>query len=159
MSPSAGVCLWSSWKWYAFCFLMRYSVWLYTAGTTLEMIAGSDTSVFSGLFFRDFTDGLMRDPQSFPRSLITGNGATMMSNRISHFFDLHGQSLTLDTACSTGLVALHLACESIYSGQSQISIVSGSNLMLNPDHFVLLSSLGYIPTQFAWSLLISSQIP
>ena len=66
----------------------------------------------------------------------------MMSNRISHFFDLRGPSMTIDTACSTALVALHMACQSLRSGESKISIVGGVNAMLNPDNFILLSSLG-----------------
>ena len=66
----------------------------------------------------------------------------MMSNRISHFFDLNGPSMTIDTACSTALVALHMACQSLRSGESKMAIVGGVNAMLNPDNFILLSSLG-----------------
>ena len=86
----------------------------------------------------------MRDPESFPRQVITGNGATMMSNRISHFFDLVGPSVTIDTACSTALVALHMASQSLRAGESELAIVTGVNAMLNPDNFILLSSLGYV---------------
>lgn len=73
---------------------------------------------------------------------MTGNGTAMLSNRVSHFFDLRGPSLTIDTACSTSLVALHLACQSLKAGESSMSIVGGANVMLNPDMFVTMSSLG-----------------
>lgn len=87
-------------------------------------------------------DSLMRDPETFPRYLLTGNGPTMMSNRISHFYDLHGPSMTVDTACSTGLVALHQACHSLRTGEAKMAIVGCANVMINPDIFVLMSSLG-----------------
>jgi acyl transferase domain-containing protein len=108
----------------------------------LAQVAGSNTSVFSGSFFHDYQDGLMRDPTTLPRFLVTGNGAAMAANRISHFFDLRGPSMTLDTGCSTTLTALHQACQGLKSGDADMSVVGGSNLMINSDNFVALGSLG-----------------
>ncbi|KAF4462939.1 type I polyketide synthase [Fusarium albosuccineum] len=71
----------------------------------------------------------------------------MASNRISHFFDLKGASATIDTACSSSLTALHLACQSLRTGDSTMSIVGGVNLILNPDMFIALSTLGMAGTQ------------
>lgn len=112
------------------------------AGLPLSKVAGTPTSVFAGAFFRDYHDSLMRDPETLPRFFMTGNGAAMISNRISHFFDLRGASVTVDTGCSTGLTALHLACQSIRAGEASMSIVGGANVMLNPDMFISMSSLG-----------------
>ena len=66
----------------------------------------------------------------------TGNGLTMMSNRLSWFYDLRGPSLTLDTACSSSLVALSLAVQQIRNSNSENrqAIVAGSNLILVPDY-------------------------
>lgn len=72
----------------------------------------------------------------------------MASNRVSHFFDLKGPSMTVDTGCSTTLTALHQACQSLKSGDADMSIVGGSNLLINPDFFVSISSLGYAPDSF-----------
>ncbi|CAG7922469.1 unnamed protein product [Penicillium olsonii] len=115
-----------------------------TAGLPLEQVAGSTTSVFSGAFFHDYQDGHMRDAENLPRFLMTGNGAAMASNRISHFFDLRGPSMTIDTGCSTTLTALHQACQGLRSGDADMSIVGGSNLLMNPDFFVTISTLGYV---------------
>jgi acyl transferase domain-containing protein len=93
-------------------------------------------------------DSLMRDPEELPRYVMTGNGATMMANRISHFYDLHGPSMTVDTGCSTGLVALHQACQSLKTNDAKVAIVVGANIMINPDIFVLWSSLGYAIESF-----------
>lgn len=114
------------------------------AGLTLEEISGSKTSVFGGVMYRDYTDSLSRDPETLPRYFITGNAGTMVSNRISHFFDLRGPSVTIDTACSTTLTALHLACQSLRAGESDMAIVIGANLLLNSDVFVSMSNLGFL---------------
>lgn len=118
------------------------------AGLPLQKIAGSDTSVFAGAFFRDYHDSMMRDPETLPRSLLTGNGAAMMSNRISHFFDLMGSSVTVDTGCSTGLTALHMGVQTLRTGESRMSIVGGSNVMINPDMFISMSSIGLVIIAF-----------
>ncbi|EGP90777.1 putative polyketide synthase [Zymoseptoria tritici IPO323] len=117
---------------------------LENAGITLAQIAGSNTSVFAGIMQRDYSDGLLRDPDRLPQMYMTTNAAAMASNRVSHFYDLRGPSMTIDTACSTTLTAVHLACKSLQSGESVTSIVTGANLMLNPDFFVTMSSLGFL---------------
>ncbi|KAI1176151.1 hypothetical protein F4777DRAFT_578200 [Nemania sp. FL0916] len=114
------------------------------AGIPLSQVAGSRTSVFTGTFLHDYQDSQMRDPESLPRTLITGNGAAMASNRISHFFDLQGPSMTIDTGCSASLTSLHQACQSLKTGDADMSIVGGSNLMLNPDWFIALDSQGFL---------------
>ncbi|KAK2770358.1 polyketide synthase [Colletotrichum kahawae] len=123
------------------------------AGIPLHKLAGTDTSVFIGSFSRDYHDSLMRDPDTLPRTALTGNGVAMMSNRISHFFDLRGPSLTTDTGCSASMAALHLAVQSIRNGESRMSVVGASNLLLNPDPFIVMSSLGVLGADgrcFAW---------
>lgn len=92
--------------------------------------------------YRDYHDVLNRDPETLPRYFITGNAGTMVSNRISHFYDLRGPSVTVDTACSTTLTALHLAVQSLRAGESDMAIVTGANLLLNSDVFVTMSNLG-----------------
>ena len=84
----------------------------------------------------------MRDAENLPRFLMTGNGAAMASNRVSHFFDLHGPSMTVDTGCSTTLTTLHQACQGLKAGDADMSVVGGSNLLINPDFFLTISTLG-----------------
>lgn len=85
---------------------------------------------------------MVRDEDDLPRFMITGTGAAMASNRVSHFFDLRGASMTLDTGCSTSLVALHQAVRDLRSGSSGMAVIGGANLMLNPDMFKALGSIG-----------------
>jgi acyl transferase domain-containing protein len=103
---------------------------------------GSKTSVYSGTFTKDYHDRLLTDPLRVPRAFVTGNYAAMLANRISHFFDLKGPSTAVDTGCSTSLMGLHLACQSLRLGESDCAIVGGACINMNPDFFANLSSLG-----------------
>ncbi|PYI32700.1 hypothetical protein BP00DRAFT_435110 [Aspergillus indologenus CBS 114.80] len=120
---------------------------LESAGLPLDQVAGSRTGVYAGTCFRDNHDSLLRDPDTLARSFLTGNGAAMIANRISHFFDLRGPSLMVDTGCSTTLTLLHLACQSLRAGESDMAIVGGSNILLNPDMFIAGSNLSLLSAQ------------
>ncbi|KAL8992183.1 MAG: hypothetical protein Q9169_007295, partial [Polycauliona sp. 2 TL-2023] len=114
------------------------------AGVPLSQVAGSNTSVYAGVWKQDYRDNLIRDEDNLPRYSATGTGASFAANRISHFFDLRGASMTIDTACSTSLVALHQAVHSLRSRESTMAVVGGSNLMLNPDTFKTMASAGFL---------------
>lgn len=85
---------------------------------------------------------MIRDEDNMPRSFATGTDFSFAASRVSHFFDLRGASMTIDTACSTTLVALHQAVQSLRTGESDMSIVGGSNVMLNSDTFKTMGSAG-----------------
>jgi acyl transferase domain-containing protein/NADPH:quinone reductase-like Zn-dependent oxidoreductase/acyl carrier protein len=70
-----------------------------------------------------------------PYSMI-GNTLGLLANRISYLLDLHGPSMTIDTACSASLVALHQACQSVLSGQARMALVGGVHILCNPLPFV-----------------------
>ncbi|KAK1713437.1 thiolase-like protein [Colletotrichum acutatum] len=76
-----------------------------------------------------------RDFANWPKYYILGNCEEMVSNRISHFLDIHGPSATVQTACSSCPVAVHLACRSLHSEESEVAIAGGlANLtFFNPE--------------------------
>uniref|UniRef100_L7ITG6 Ketosynthase family 3 (KS3) domain-containing protein n=1 Tax=Pyricularia oryzae (strain P131) TaxID=1143193 RepID=L7ITG6_PYRO1 len=92
----------------------------------------------------EYKDGFVRDFGNQPQHTIMGIAEELMSNRISHFFDLHGPSATVETACSSSLVAVHLACQSLRSGESEMAIAGGVNLLLSPDSFLQLHILSVL---------------
>ena len=67
-----------------------------------------------------------------------------MSNRLSYQFDLIGPSITIDTACSGSLVAVHQACEAIRNGTIPLALVGGTNLILDPEYASVISSMQYV---------------
>jgi acyl transferase domain-containing protein len=111
------------------------------AGIPLEALKGSDTSVFMASFSKDYDKQLGKDTSDLPKYQMTGTGEAILSNRISHFLDLKGPSMTIDTGCSGSLVALHQACQGIKTGESEMALVGGSNLILGPDQMISMSLL------------------
>jgi acyl transferase domain-containing protein/acyl carrier protein len=119
---------------------------LENAGAPLERLAGSDTGVFIGGFTLDY--GQLQfagvDRSNVAAHTATGVVMTMLANRISHAFDFTGPSLALDTACSSSLVAVHLACHSLWSGESGTALAGGVNLMLTPNFTIAASQGGFL---------------
>lgn len=113
---------------------------LESAGWTREGIAGSRTAVYAAIFGTDYERNLCKDVLDLPIYQSVGTGAAILSNRISHNFDLRGPSMTLDTGCSGGLVGLHYACQTLRSGESNSALVASANLQLMPDHYIGMSN-------------------
>lgn len=90
----------------------------------------------------DYRDTQTRDPELLTGPFGTCNTPSFISNRISHFYNLRGPSMSIDSACSSGLVALHEGCQSIWSGQSDMSVIGASSLILNQDLFISMTTLG-----------------
>lgn len=66
----------------------------------------------------DYTRLQAKDPDTVPQMAITGCSPSILSNRVSWYFDLSGPSIHVDTACSSSMVAVNLACEAIRNGNA-----------------------------------------
>ncbi|ACU62721.1 SDR family NAD(P)-dependent oxidoreductase [Chitinophaga pinensis] len=75
---------------------------------------------------------------------ITSNHAAIMSARLSYFLNLDGPNINVNTACSSGLVALHLACQSLRSNECDTALAAGVNLLLTPMSYVQMSQAGIL---------------
>ena len=119
---------------------------LENSGTPLERLAGSATGVFIGGFTLDYSQLQLAgtDRSQVGPHTATGVVMTMLANRISHAFNFIGPSMALDTACSSALVAVHVACHSLWSGESSTAIAGGVNLMLTPNFTIAASQGGFL---------------
>lgn len=113
---------------------------LESAGWPREKIAGSRTAVYAAIFGYDYERILCKDVLDMPVYQSVGTGIAILANRISHAFDFRGPSVTIDTGCSGGLVALHHACQSLRNGESDVGLVASANLQIMPDHYVGMST-------------------
>lgn len=111
-------------------------------GLPLERVWGSRTGVFVGLSNRDYSD--LQSLRTVGPHSSTGEAFSIAANRISWCFHLTGPSLAVDTACSSGLTALHLACQSLWSGESTAALVGAANLVLHPRMTACFSSLSML---------------
>ncbi|KAK6067118.1 polyketide synthase [Seiridium cupressi] len=110
------------------------------AGIPKETVVGQNVGVFVGGSFSDYSLFCLRDADTVPAYEATGTAQSVLSNRLSYYFDLKGPSVTVDTACSSTLSALHLACQSLRSGESSQAVVGGSHLNLVPEIFISMSN-------------------
>ncbi|KAI0198016.1 putative polyketide synthase [Astrocystis sublimbata] len=114
------------------------------AGEPWHKFSGSRTGVFIGNFNNEHQVMQFRDLDHPLPYVVTGGGATILSNRISHVFNLRGPSMVVDTACSASMYALHLAVLSLRNGDCDAAIVGGGNLILSPDAQLFTTKLNAI---------------
>ncbi|MGB9304806.1 MAG: polyketide synthase, partial [Mycobacterium sp.] len=100
------------------------------AGIVPPSLAGSRTGVFVGLCHHDYTvlttdAGALDDAYGF-----TGTPFSMASGRIAYGLGLLGPAITVDTSCSSGLVALHMACQSLDRGESDLAVAGAAMALL-----------------------------
>ncbi|HEY0699604.1 MAG TPA: beta-ketoacyl synthase N-terminal-like domain-containing protein, partial [Micromonospora sp.] len=113
------------------------------AGIVPATLAGTRTGVFVGAIRDDYarlTEA--HGPAAITPHTATGLHRGILANRVSYLLDLHGPSLTLDTAQSSSLTAVHLACESLLSGEATIAVAGGVNLNLAPESALVAAKFG-----------------
>ncbi|KAH6869417.1 lovastatin nonaketide synthase [Thelonectria olida] len=103
------------------------------AGIPVEDLMNSRTGCYVGCMTNDYEMISLHDIYDIGHPAATGLSEAMTANRVSWFFGLKGPSLTIDTACSSSLYALHLACQSLRLKETNMSLVTGVNLMINPN--------------------------
>ncbi|MEV0408065.1 beta-ketoacyl synthase N-terminal-like domain-containing protein [Actinoallomurus sp. NPDC050550] len=104
------------------------------AGVRPQSLAGSRTGVFVGAIWDDYADLLRRHGGwKNDRYAMTGSHRSIIANRVSYSHGLSGPSVTIDTAQSSSLVAVHLACESLRQGECALALAGGVNLILSED--------------------------
>lgn len=105
------------------------------AGYSEKKLAGTKTGVFIGhstdfgISYREYIEKLCPSKVGFS---ISGNLNSIISSRIAYIMDLKGPSLVVDTACSSTLVAIHMACRSIEEGECDMALAGGVKTDLLP---------------------------
>ena len=100
--------------------------------------------VFVGAEQGDYDEILRANWVGDSSASITSNHNGILPSRIAYFMDLKGPTLCIDTACSSGLVALHEACNSIKSGDCSAAIVAGVNILNSPYGFLGMKKSGML---------------
>lgn len=103
------------------------------AGQAVERLAGTSTGVFLGIYNNDYAWLQSDAPEDIDVYAATGGGQGIAANRLSYLLDLRGPSIAIDTTCSSSLVAVHLACQSLRNGECGLALAGGVNLLLSPQ--------------------------
>jgi acyl transferase domain-containing protein len=133
MDPRQRLALELSWELFEDAFLVPETL----RGEQVSVYLGAMTDDYAALTLRDLTDNL--DHHTF-----TGISRAMIANRISYAFGLQGPSMTVDSGQSSSLVAVHLGCESVASGQSTLAIAGGVHLNLADEITMLEREFGAV---------------
>ncbi|MBP2327126.1 pimaricinolide synthase PimS1 [Kibdelosporangium banguiense] len=118
--------------------MLLESTWqaLQGAGIDPLRLKGSQTGVFVGVMQSDYDPG-----ETEQSGMHRGSGAlnSVVSGRVAYAFGLEGPAVSVDTACSSALVALHQAVQALHSGDCSLALVSGVSAITSPvpfAHFV-----------------------
>ncbi len=97
--------------------------------------------VFVGTMYSQFAWTM----PSIEQAVLASNSSDwQIANRTSHFFDLTGPSIAINSACSSSLTAIHLACESLKQGSCSMAIAGGVNLTLDPSKYEVLRKIQFL---------------
>ena len=102
------------------------------AGIPADSLRRTQTGVFVGACASEYGYLTSTDLAQVDAWSGTGGALSIIANRVSYYFDLRGPSVTVDTACSSSLVGIHMACQSLRTGESNLAIAGGVNLLLSP---------------------------
>lgn len=116
------------------------------AGLVLDLDAGTDIGVFVGVSHNDYQNiqGGSTDRTGISAHSPTGSAHSIAANRISYCLNLRGPSMSMDTACSSALTAVHIACEQIRAGRCAMAMAGGVTVMITPDGFIGFSQAGML---------------
>ncbi|MEL6354436.1 MAG: type I polyketide synthase, partial [Cyanobacteria bacterium J06627_28] len=108
---------------------------LENAGLPAFDLQGTATGVFIGLCFDDYAQRSLHsgDFSRIDAFSSLGNTRSIAAGRIAYTFGFQGPTMQLDTTCSSSLLAVHLACQSLRRGESSMALAGGVNLMLSPE--------------------------
>lgn len=114
------------------------------AGLTPQAVRGTSAGVFTGLTHYDYeivsnASEVMAGPYGIP-----GNTFALASGRIAYTLGLQGPAVSVDTACSSGLFAVHAACRSLMERESDLAFAGGVYVMLDPRKFVAGTAAGHL---------------
>ncbi|HVI45848.1 MAG TPA: beta-ketoacyl synthase N-terminal-like domain-containing protein, partial [Chitinophaga sp.] len=120
--------------------LFLQTIWhtLEDAGYTKKQLWGKAVGVYVGLMYSQYQ--LLGAEENSKGNMVTpGFSYASVANRVSYFFNFKGPSMAVDSMCSSSLTTIHLACESIRSGESEMALAGGVNLNLHPAKYLYLS--------------------
>lgn len=111
------------------------------AGQDPEKLTGSRTGVFLGITTNDYLHLQVQSSSFTDLDAFTtvGNSLNFAAGRLSYNLGLHGPCFAMDAACASSLLSVHLACQSLRTGECELALAGGANLILSPYRTIVVS--------------------
>jgi acyl transferase domain-containing protein/enoyl-CoA hydratase/carnithine racemase/acyl carrier protein/short-subunit dehydrogenase/SAM-dependent methyltransferase len=100
------------------------------AGYNPKALAGSQTAIFIGA-----------EPAGYVGDTFTGLSDAIIASRLSYALNFNGAAFVVNTGCSSSAVAIHLACENLRNGESDLVLAGGVNACLHQEVLVRLDQI------------------
>jgi acyl transferase domain-containing protein/thioesterase domain-containing protein len=115
---------------------------LEVAGIAPASLKGTPAGVYVGVSNYDYNRLMAGNRPGIDPYMAIGTTQCIAANRISYWLDLRGPSMAIDAACASSLVAANLAVQALRSGEIDLAIVGGVNLVLSPEVNISFSRAG-----------------
>jgi pimaricinolide synthase PimS1 len=109
------------------------------AGLDPHSLRGEPVGVYAGSNVRDYNLHQWLGPAGWEGYVMTGSAGSIVSGRVAYTLGLEGPAVTVDTACSASLVALHLACGALRAGECSLALAGGVTVIATPLLFAAFS--------------------
>jgi acyl transferase domain-containing protein/NADPH:quinone reductase-like Zn-dependent oxidoreductase/acyl carrier protein/short-subunit dehydrogenase len=122
--------------------LMLEIAWegLERAGYSPAALRGSRSGVFVGVAANEYSQLLSANSvDTMEAHFITGNALNVIAGRVAFALGLEGPAMAVDTACSASLVAVHQACQALHSGDCDMALAGGVNVLVSPASMIATS--------------------
>ncbi|ARQ70776.1 hypothetical protein CAG99_19765 [Streptomyces marincola] len=109
------------------------------AGIDPESLKGTRSGVFIGVEPHEYGPRTHQAPDGLDGYVLGGNLPSVVSGRVAYTLGLEGPTLTVDTACSGSLTALHLAVRALQRGECGLALAGGVTVISSPGTFTSFS--------------------
>ncbi|WP_433335345.1 beta-ketoacyl synthase N-terminal-like domain-containing protein [Spirillospora sp. CA-294931] len=103
------------------------------AGIDPRSARGSRTGVYTGVIFHDYGYRLRPPPKGIDGYAYFGSAGSIASGRVSYTFGLEGPAMTIDAACASSVVGVHLAASALRNGECTLALAGGVSVMSTPE--------------------------
>ncbi|MFO0724753.1 MAG: amino acid adenylation domain-containing protein [Myxococcota bacterium] len=103
------------------------------AGSRPDRPRGTRGGVYVGITSNDFAQWSSRAGVEVDPARIGGNLISFTASRVAYLMDLSGPALVIDAACASSLLAVHLAMQALRSGEIDLGIAGGANVLLHSE--------------------------
>ncbi len=114
------------------------------AGVSPEELSGLRAAVMMGVYYTEYQGISAANPDHIDAYSATGNAHAVAVGRIAYLLGLRGPAVAIDSACSSSLVTIHLACQSLRLRESDLALAGGVSLILRPETQIAMSKWGML---------------